>query len=311
MVSCMDVLEKDVAVLEDDAQVEACEYREEREQRQPANEDVIDAYLRKLRRHKLLSREEEAAIAKRAQAGDKKAVLELVTHNLRLVVSIAKQYKNCGVSLEDLIQEGNLGLMRAAQKFDPEKGCRFSTYATWWIRQSVVRAIADKSRMIRLPNHVDQDLRKVEKAISVLNLNLGRTPTVHEVSQFSRIEPQKVLSLVHANKSCVSLDAPVHDDSESTTVESLPDSHAPVEEQVADALMHNHVNSLLARLTAREQEVIKLRFGLNGRGVCLTLEEIAKQMNMTPERVKQIQSRALRKFRRLGRQCGLDGYFVS
>lgn len=311
MVSCMDVLEKDVGVLEEDARVESCEDREERASRQPADEDVIDAYLRKLRRHKLLSREEEAVIARRAQAGDKKAVLELVVHNLRLVVSIAKQYKNYGGSLEDLIQEGNLGLMRAAQKFDPEKGCRFSTYATWWIRQSVVRAIADKSRMIRLPNHVDQDLRKVEKAISILNLNLGRTPTVNEVSQLSGIEAQKVLSLVHANKSCVSLDTPVNDDAESTVVESVPDSHASVEEQVSDVLLHNHVNALLARLTTREQEVIKLRFGLNGRGACLTLEEIARQMNMTPERVKQIQARALRKFRRLGRQCGLDGYLVS
>jgi RNA polymerase primary sigma factor len=165
--------------------------------------------------------------------------------------------------------------------------------------------------MIRLPNHVDQDLRKVEKAISALNLNLGRTPTVDEVSQFTRIDARKVLSLVHANKSCVSLDTPVHDDSESRAVESLPDCHAPVEDQVSDALLHNHVNALLARLTAREQEVIKLRFGLNGRGVCLTLEEIARQMNMTPERIKQIQSRALRKFRRLGRQFGLDGYLVS
>lgn len=275
------------------------------------DDDAIDAYLRLLRKQKLLSKEEELNLARKAKDGDTNALLELVRRNLRLVVSIAKQYRNYGLALEDLIQEGNLGLMRAAQKFDPDKGCRFSTYATFWIRQNVVRAIGDKVRLIRLPGHVDQEWRKLQKAMNNLHASLGRSPTVEELSNCCNMPVERVEYVLNAYKHCISLDAPLGDEIDASVADGVADGGKSVEEEVADLLLSVEVGKLLSRLNMREREVIKLRFGLDNRNRCLPIDEIARVLGISAERVKHLLSRALRKMRRLGEQLELDDYLVS
>lgn len=274
------------------------------------DEEALDAYLRLLRRQKLLNKEEEFKLARAARDGDSKAVLELVRRNLRLVVSIAKQYKNFGLSLEDLIQEGNLGLMTAAQKFDPDKGCRFTTYASFWIRQSVVRALGDKC-LIRLPGHVNQEWRKVQKSMNQLYASLGRSPTVQELSDCCKIPVERVVYVLRAYKQCLSLDAPLGDELDATVADGVADSGKSVDEEVAELLLSVDVGKLLSRLNLREREVIKLRYGLDKHNRCLPVDQIAKLLGISAERVKHLQSRALRKMRRLGQELELDDYLVG
>ena len=276
-----------------------------------ADDDAIDAYLRLLRKQKLLSKDEELKLAQAAQDGDASAIQKLVRHNLRLAVSIAKQYRNYGLSLEDLIQEGNLGLIRAAQKFDPHKGCRFSTYATFWIRQSIVRAIGDKVRLIRLPGNVDQEWRKVQKSMNNLHAILGRTPTVDELSNDSKLPVERVAYVINAYKHCVSLDAPIADEFDATVADGVADGGKGVDEEVSELLLSKDISKLLSRLNLREQEVIRLRYGLDHQKRPMPIDEIAKLLCLSPERVKHLHARALRKMRRLGEQLSLNDYLVS
>ncbi len=298
-------------VLIDEENVLCLETAKDADNANNADDDAIDAYLRLLRKQKLLSKDEELQLARAARDGDSNAVLELVRRNLRLVVSIAKQYKNYGLSLEDLIQEGNLGLMRAAQKFDPDKGCRFCTYATFWIRQSVVRAIGDKVRLIRMPSHVEQEWRKLQKAMNNLHASRGRVPTAQELSNYCNMPVERVEYVLNAYKQCVSLDAPLGDEIDATVSDGVADSGKSVDEEVAELLLSLDVGKLLSRLNLREREVIKLRYGLDNQNRCLPVDEIARILNVSAERVKHLQSRALRKMRRLGEELQLDEYLVS
>lgn len=258
------------------------------------SEDPVQFYLRTIGRVKLLTAVEEIELARRVAIGDQLAKKKLIQANLRLVVSVAKKYQSRGLPFLDLIQEGNMGLIRAAEKFDPERGYKFSTYATWWIRQGITRALADKSRTIRVPVHMVETINNLRKATRTLSQKYDRRPSIEELAKEMEISVKKVKDILAANRSPLSLDTPYGEDEDNTLAELVEDLNASTpEDSTAKRLMSDDVRKVLSVLTPREREVLILRFGLNDDKP-RTLEQVGKLVGITRERTRQIELKALR-----------------
>ncbi len=259
--------------------------------------DPIREYLKEIGSIALLTPEEESDLARRKSEGDVEAGRKLVEANLRLVVSIAKRYTGRGMSFLDLVQEGNLGLMKAVEKFDYAKGYRLSTYATWWVKQSITRSLADQSRTIRLPVHMVEAENKIRRAQRSLSVKLGREPSMEEVAEEVNMSGKRVAELIQASGDTVSLETPVGDEEGSNLGDFVADdANASTEDKAESFLLREEIDSMLQGLNPREREVIILRFGLE-TGHPLTLEEVGKRFNVTRERIRQIETAALRKLR--------------
>ena len=272
-----------------------------------ALDDPVKTYLKEIGRVPLLAAEEEAALARAAQAGDEDARRRLSEANLRLVVSVAKRYAGRGLPFLDLIQEGNLGLMKAAEKFEPDRGFKFSTYATWWIRQSITRAIADQGRTIRIPVHLVESINRVKKTAGELLRRTGREPTVEEIAAQLDMEAARVRELLQLSQDPISLETPVGEE-EDAPLEDFRDDEAGIPaDEAGRQLLRRELMTVLKSLTPREERVIALRFGLED-GRARTLEELGREFNVTRERVRQIEAKALRKLRHPSRAKRLRDY---
>jgi RNA polymerase primary sigma factor len=262
-------------------------------------DDSVRLYLREIGKIPLLNAEEELALAQRVVAGDKDAKDKMAEANMRLVVSIAKRYVGRGLDLLDLIQEGNTGLLRAVEKFDPDKGFKFSTYATWWIRQAITRAIADQARTIRIPVHMVETINKLLRTQRRLTQELNREPTNEEIANAMDLDVEKVEHIMKIKQDISSLDASIRDDEEESVLADFiedEDSISP-EESATNQLLKEQVKSMLGALTEREQKILKLRFGLED-GKQHTLEEVGQEFSVTRERIRQIEAKALAKLRK-------------
>ena len=290
----------------DDAQIGRLEHELSAEG--VALDDPVKAYLKEIGQVPLLSAEEEQTLARAARAGDADARRRLSEANLRLVVSVAKRYAGRGLPFLDLIQEGNLGLMKAAEKFEPDRGFKFSTYATWWIRQSITRAIADQGRTIRIPVHLVEHINRVRKTAGELLRKNGREPTAEEIAVRREMEPDRVRDLLQLAQEPVSLETPVGEEEDAHLEDFIQDEEAgiPVDE-AGRQLLRRELMSVLKSLTPREERVITLRFGLDD-GRPRTLEELGKEFNVTRERIRQIEAKALRKLRHPSRAKRLRDY---
>lgn len=262
-----------------------------------AIDDPVKIYLKEIGRVPLLSAEEEIELAQRMSQGDSYAKKRLSEANLRLVVSIAKKYVGRGMQFLDLIQEGNLGLIKAVEKFDYTKGFKFSTYATWWIRQAIIRAIADQARTIRIPVHMVETITKVKKVSSQLLHENGHDPTAEEIALKLEMPVERVREIMRIAQDPVSLETPIGEEEDSHLGDFIPDDDAPAPAEAASLiLLKEQLNDVLATLTDREAKVLKLRFGLED-GRSRTLEEVGKEFDVTRERIRQIEAKALRKLR--------------
>ncbi len=271
-------------------------------------EDSLKLYLLDIGKYSLLTKEEEVELSKRKDFGDKEAKTKLAEHNLRLVVSIAKHYLGRGLSFQDLIQEGNEGLLRAVERFDYRKGYRFSTYATWWIRQSITRAIADKGRTIRIPVHLNEFINKLNKAKKNLTHELTREPTNEELAVYLGVPKDKIESAFRLNENTVSLEIMVGEDEDTALEDFVADENTISPEDMAiNNSLNSNIMKLLDTLTAREKEIIMLRYGLID-GNPKTLEEVGKRYRITRERVRQIEVKALRKLRVPSRSYLIEDY---
>ena len=262
-------------------------------------DDSVRLYLREIGKIPLLNAEEGLELAQKVVAGDKRAKDKMAEANMRLVVSIAKRYVGRGLDLLDLIQEGNTGLLRAVEKFDPDKGFKFSTYATWWIRQAITRAIADQARTIRIPVHMVETINKLLRTQRRLTQELNREPTNEEIAKEMEIEVEKVEHIMKIKQDISSLDASVRDDEEESVLADFIEDEDTIspEESATNQLLKEHVKDMLGALTEREQKILKLRFGLED-GKSHTLEEVGQEFSVTRERIRQIEAKALAKLRK-------------
>ena len=273
-----------------------------------AIDDPVKVYLKEIGRVPLLTPEEEIDLAIRIENGDEKAKQRLSEANLRLVVSIAKRYVGRGMQFLDLIQEGNLGLIKAVEKFDYTKGFKFSTYATWWIRQAITRAIADQARTIRIPVHMVETINKVKKVSSQLLHKNGHEPTADEIAAELDMPVDKVREIMRVAQEPVSLETPIGEEEDSHLGDFIPDEDAPVPSEAAfHTLLKEQLSGVLKSLTPREEKVLRLRFGLED-GRPRTLEEVGKEFNVTRERIRQIEAKALRKLRHPSRSKKLRDF---
>lgn len=273
-----------------------------------AIDDPVKMYLKEIGRVPLLDAEREAELSKRMSEGDEKAKQELVEANLRLVVSIAKKYVGKGLFFLDLIQEGNLGLMKAVSKFDYTKGYKFSTYATWWIRQAITRAIADQARTIRVPVHMVETIHKVTKVSRQLVQEQGHEASPEEIAKEMNMSPEKVREILKISQDPISLETPVGEEEDSHIGDFIEDQDSPAPAEAASyALLREQLSEVLHTLTPREEHVLKLRFGLED-GRTRTLEEVGQKFNITRERIRQIEAKALRKLRHPSRSKKLKDY---
>jgi RNA polymerase primary sigma factor len=269
------------------------------EQAQPreVSTDSLQLFLKDIGKVDLLTAAQEVELAKRIERGEHQAKQEMVEANLRLVVSIAKRYRNQGLPFLDLIQEGTIGLVRAAEKFDHRRGFKFSTYATWWIRQAVARALADKARTIRMPVHIVEKLNKIVRSERKLRAELGREPTAVEIAREIELTPEEVEAIRRSSQAPVSLEKPVGDEEESEFGHFLTDESEPLPEDAAEVeLRKATLMRVLASLSLRERRVLELRYGLNGEHPC-TLDEVGRTFNVTRERIRQIENQSLKKLR--------------
>ncbi len=269
---------------------------------------ALDQYLRDVSRHELISPEKEKELGARAQKGDEEAVQELARANLRFVISVAKKYQNRGVSLTDLIQEGNVGLVTAARKFDPEQGVKFISYAVWWIRQAILAALANHGRSVRVPLNRASDLARIFREKERLKQELGREPTAEELSVATDLTPELVESLQTLNAAEIRLDAPIGDSEDSQLVERfITEEAAEPEIEVESRLLTEAVSDALSTLDARDAKVLRLYFGLEGEREH-TLEEIGNMLGVTRERIRQLRDRALRRLREGGKGAALESF---
>ena len=274
----------------------------------PNTDDPVRMYLREIGRIPLLTSEEELDLAKRVLENDEEAKKKLAESNLRLVVSIAKKYVGRGMLFLDLIQEGNMGLIKAVDKFDYKKGFKFSTYATWWIRQAITRAIADQARTIRVPVHMVETINKLIRTSRHLLQQLGREPTPEEIAEEMEIPVEKVMEIQKIAQDPVSLETPIGEEDDSHLGDFIPDDESPApQDSAAYTLLKEQLEEVMSTLTPREAKVLKLRFGLED-GKARTLEEVGREFQVTRERIRQIEAKALRKLRHPSRSKRLKDY---
>ena len=303
-------------ILDDDADIEKMDDEEEIELDKidlsvpegVSIEDPVRMYLKEIGKVSLLTADEEIELAKRMEQGDEEAKKRLAEANLRLVVSIAKRYVGRVMLFLDLIQEGNLGLIKAVEKFDYRKGYKFSTYATWWIRQAITRAIADQARTIRIPVHMVETINKLIRVSRQLLQELGREPTPEEIAEEMKMPVDRVREILKISQEPVSLETPIGEEEDSHLGDFIQDDNVPVPaDAAAFTLLKEQLIEVLGTLTEREQKVLRLRFGLDD-GRARTLEEVGKEFNVTRERIRQIEAKALRKLRHPSRSRKLKDY---
>jgi RNA polymerase primary sigma factor len=273
-------------------------------------ESSLDQYLREISQYKLLTREQEVTLAQRIRVGEGEALEILVRSNLRFVVSVAKKYQNQGVSLSDLINEGNLGLIRAAHKFDETKGIKFISYAVWWIRQAILQALAEQSRIVRVPLNRAGTLHRIGKRSSALRQELGREPTVEEIAEGLDISREEVAKTLSISQTHLSLDAPLTPGEDNKLLDYLPDTQnlGPDDETFERALSES-IEGVLSTLKEREAKILRLYFGLDGQEP-MTLEEIGALLGITRERVRQIKEKALARLRHVSRARALESFLA-